>query len=149
MKKLFITALMLPISVASIAFYGVNAQNTVPKSENAENSNLTEKEQAKLDKELEGRVAGPARSCIQLRDQRNFKAISDDVLIFSSSKNAKTIYVNKPRNGCHGAKRHSLTYQRPDTALCNGNIASVVDFQANITVSSCAFSKFVPYTKTK
>lgn len=143
MKKLFITALMLPISVASIAFYGVNAQNTV-----AENSTLTEKEQAKLDKELEGRVAGPARSCIQLRDQKNYRAISDDVLIFSSSRNAKTIYVNRPQNGCRGAKRDTLTYQRPDTALCHGNIASVVDFQANITVSSCALGKFIPYTKT-
>ncbi len=142
MKMNIAGAIILPVSLASVALLSANAQD----SDNSQ-LELTKKEQANLDKELEGRVAGPAISCIQLRDQKNYRAISDDILIFSSSKNAKTIYVNKPRNGCHGAKRDALTYQRPDTALCHGNVASVVDFRANVTISSCALGKFVPYTK--
>ncbi len=148
MKKLFITALMLPISVASIAFYGVNAQNTVPKSVNAENSNLSEKEQAKLDKALAGRTSGPAQNCISRIQQRNLTYVNDDILIFGS-RNAKTIYVNKPVDGCPNAQRYALSYSRPGTSLCSGDIAQIVDVVAGSTLGSCAFSKFVPYTKTK
>lgn len=141
MKKLFITALMLPISVASIAFYSVNAQNTVE-----EDSNLSEKEQAKLDKALEGRTAGPAKNCISRTQQRNLTYVNDDILIFGS-RNAKTIYVNKPSGGCPNAQRYALSYSRPGTALCSGDIAQIVDVVAGSTLGSCSFSKFVPYTK--
>lgn len=143
MKKLFITALMLPISVASIAFYGVNAQNT----ENG-NSDLTEKEQKVLDKALAGRTQGPATSCINRTQQRRLTYVNDDILIFGR-KNAKTIFVNKPAGGCHGAKRHALVYSRPSTSLCHGDIARVEDLISRTTVSSCAFGKFIPYTKSE
>lgn len=143
MKLNIAGAVLLPITLASIALLTANAQDS-----DLGQLDLTEKEQAKLDKELEGRVAGPAKSCIQLRDQEVYRAISDEILIFSATRNSKTIYVNMPHNGCPGAKRDALQYKRPDTALCHGNSATVFDFRANVLVSSCAFGKFVPYTKT-
>ncbi len=142
MKKLFITVLILPISLASIAIYGVNAQEEAAPE-------LTEKQQAELDKALEGRTAGPAKSCIQRTEQRHFTVISDDIFIYSASRNNGTIYVNKPPRGCFGAEKHILVYERPDFPLCHGEIITVLDRYANTFVSSCTFGKFIPYTKDK
>ena len=142
MKKLFITALILPITFVSITFYGVNAQDEAAPE-------LTEKQQAALDKALEGRTAGPAKSCIQRTEQRNFTVISDDIFIYSASRNNGTIYVNKPIGTCAGAENHILVYERPDFPLCHGEIITVLDRYANTFVSSCAFGKFIPYTKDK
>ncbi len=108
---------------------------------------LTEKQQTKLDKRLEGRTAGEARSCINHSDQRQMTVISDDILIFGSSRNAKTIYVNKPYLGCRNADRNILTYSRPTSSLCKGEIVQLIDNGSGMTMGSCAFGEFVPYTK--
>ncbi|WP_417592616.1 hypothetical protein [Parasphingorhabdus sp.] len=108
---------------------------------------LTEKQQAMLDKRLEGRTAGEPKSCISSNDQRNMTVISDDLLLFSSSRNAKTIYVNKPYGGCRNADRNILVYRRSTAALCRGDIIQLVDNASGMTVGSCAFGEFVPYTK--
>ena len=108
---------------------------------------LTEKQQIMLDKRLEGRTAGEAKSCISGNDQRNMTVISDDILLFSSSRNAKTIYVNKPYGGCHNADRNILVYRRSSAALCRGEIVQLVDNLSGMTMGSCAFGDFVPYTK--
>lgn len=108
---------------------------------------LTEKQQAMLDKRLEGRTAGEGKSCISGNDQRNMTVISDDILLFSSSRNAKTIYVNKPYGGCRNADRNILVYRRSTAALCRGDIIQLVDNTSGMTVGSCAFGEFVPYTR--
>ena len=112
-----------------------------------ERTGLTEKEQAKLDSRLEGRTAGEARSCINRNDQRNMTVISDEILIFSSSRNAKTIYVNKPFLGCRNAERSILSYSRPTSALCQGEAITLTDSASQMPMGSCAFGEFVPYTK--
>lgn len=109
---------------------------------------LTDKEQAKFDKRTEGRTAGKPLSCIPNHAQRNMTVISDEVLIFSSNRNAKTIYVNKPYGGCRDADRNILVYSRPTSSLCSGEIVQVVDNTIGGAIDSCAFGKFVPYTKT-
>ena len=108
---------------------------------------LNEKQQAKLDQRLEGRTAGEPRSCIYSAAQRNMTVISDDVLIFGSSRNAKTIYVNKPYGGCRNADRNILSYSRPTGALCKGEAITLVDNGTGMSMGSCAFGEFVPYTK--
>ncbi len=108
---------------------------------------LTEKQQVQLDKRLEGRTAGEAKSCINGHDQRQMTVISDDILIFSSSRNAKTIYVNKPYGGCRNADRDILSYSRSGSSLCRGDIINVIDRASRMPMGSCAFSEFVPYTK--
>jgi len=112
-----------------------------------EKIDLTEKQQTKLDKRLEGRTVGDPVSCIALRDQKNMTVISDDVLLFSSSSHAKTIYVNKPYKGCRNADRLVMVYDRPTTQLCRGEIVQLVDNTTGVNVGSCAFSEFTPYTK--
>lgn len=113
-----------------------------------ENVKLTEKEQIKLDNRLAGRTAGKPQSCIPLHAQRSMTIISDDILIFGTRRNAKTIYVNKPYGGCRNADRNILSYSRPTSSLCSGEIVQVVDNGFGGVVDSCSFGKFVPYTKT-
>ena len=110
-------------------------------------SELTEKQQVKLDQRLEGRTAGETRSCINRHDQREMTVISDDILIFGSSRNAKTIYVNKPYGGCPDADRNILSYSRPTSSLCKGEIVNLIDNASGISMGSCAFGEFVAYTK--
>ncbi|WP_339694246.1 hypothetical protein [uncultured Parasphingorhabdus sp.] len=112
-----------------------------------EKPQLTEKQQKMLDKRLEGRTAGEPKSCISGNDQRNMTVISDDILLFSSSRNARTIYVNKPYGGCHRADRNILVYRRSTSSLCRGEIIQLVDNASGMTMGSCAFGDFVPYTK--
>ena len=108
---------------------------------------LTEKQQTRLDKRLEGRTAGEAKSCINRNDQREMTVISDDILIFGSSRNARTIYVNKPYGGCNNADRNILAYSRPTSSLCKGEIVQMIDNLSGMTMGSCAFGEFVAYTK--
>lgn len=112
-----------------------------------EQINLTEKEQTKLDKRLDGRTAGKPKSCISAHDQRQMTVISDDILIFGSRRNAKTIYVNKPYRGCRNADRNILSYRRTTSSLCRGEIVDLIDNSSGMSMGSCAFGEFVPYTK--
>ncbi len=112
-----------------------------------ENIELTEKQQTKLDQRLEGRTAGKAQSCITSNDQREMTVISDDILIFGSRRNARTIYVNKPYGGCRNADRNILSYSRPTSSLCKGEIIQLIDSSTRMSMGSCAFGEFVPYTK--
>ena len=108
---------------------------------------LNDDQQAKLDQRLEGRTAGEPRSCIGFNDQREMKVISDDILIFGSSRNAKTIYVNKPYGGCYNADRNVLSYSRPTASLCKGEAITLIDSSTRMAIGSCSFGEFVPYTK--
>lgn len=108
---------------------------------------LTEKQQTELDQRLEGRTAGEAQSCITANDQREMTVISDDILIFGSRRNARTIYVNNPPGGCRNADRSILSYSRPTSSLCQGDAIDLIDSGTGMSTGSCAFGEFVPYTK--
>ena len=108
---------------------------------------LTEKQQMELDNRLEGRTEGKAQSCIGANDQSEMTVISDDILIFGSSRNARTIYVNKPYGGCRNADRSILSYKRPTSSLCKGEAIDLIDSSTRMSMGSCAFGEFVPYTK--
>lgn len=112
-----------------------------------EKPELSAEQQAKLDQHLAGRTAGEPRSCINANDQRNMTVISDDILIFGSSRNARTVYVNKPYGGCRNADRSILSYSRPTSSLCKGEAITLTDSASRMPMGSCAFGDFVPYTK--
>jgi hypothetical protein len=113
----------------------------------AEKAELTEKQQTELDMRLAGRTAGEPQSCINRNDQREMTVISDDILIFGSRRNARTIYVNKPPGGCRNADRNILSYSRSTSALCQGEAITLIDSSTRMSMGSCAFGEFVPYTK--
>lgn len=120
---------------------------TAAPAYSAQPTELTAKQQAKYDRLLAGRTAGEAKSCISIYDQRQLTIVSDDVLIFSANRNAKTVYVNKPYGGCNNADRNILVYDRTTPTLCAGDIVQLVDRDIGGALNSCAFGEFIPYTK--
>ncbi len=108
---------------------------------------LNEKDQSKFEKAIEGRTAGEPLKCIGRTQQNNLRVIGDKYLVYGSSRNAKTIYVNEPYGGCQDADRHTLVTRRFTSNLCSGEIAEVVDSTTGTFRGSCSFGDFVPYTK--
>ena len=110
---------------------------------------ISEKDQAKFDKLVDGRTAGEPVSCISRVDQSKMTAIGDKYLVYRRSSNPKTIYVNEPYGGCRNANHYALVTRRFSSQLCRGEIAQVKDLTSGMFVDSCSFSDFVPYTKTE
>ena len=131
--------LIAPVILGALAAPAISNAAGEPK--------LTERQQAKLDAMLKGRVAGEPQACIQRVDKADMTTISDGVFVFASSRNAKTIYVNKPAYGCHGAKTDALVTRPFSTSYCRGEIVQVVDLQNGVHRGSCAWGDFIPYTK--
>ncbi len=109
---------------------------------------LSDKQQAKFEKKIAGRVSGEPVSCISRIDQKNMTVIGDKYLIYQRSSNPRTIYVNEPYGGCRNVDRGALVTRSSHPSLCRGEIAEVQDLTTGIHYDSCAFGDFVPYTKT-
>ena len=86
-------------------------------------------------------------SCISRIDQTKMTVVGDKYLIYQRSSNPKTIYVNEPYGGCRNAEHNTLVTRRIGSRLCSGEIAEVTDLSTGVHYDSCAFGRFVPYTK--
>jgi len=117
-------------------------------SEKADDIQLTDRQQKKLDARLAGRTPGKPVSCISRFDRKSMTVISDDVILFGKSRNSKTIYVNKPYLGCNGAEDNTLVMRSFSGQICKGEIVRVQDLVSRSFRGSCSWSQFVPYTKT-
>jgi hypothetical protein len=109
----------------------------------------TPKAQKELAEALAGRVPGPPQHCIRNYRTNNMQVIDDYTILFEEGR---TIYLQKPLNGCFGIGNHSRTLvTRPfgTTDLCEGDINKLVDLTAGIQGGACVFGPFVPYTKPK
>jgi hypothetical protein len=104
---------------------------------------LTAKQQAALDKALEGKVAGKPQSCISLTQRADLQIISDDLLLY---KAGRTVYLNRVNGSCSGLSfGRTLVTNVWGSQLCRGDIARVADLQAGMITGSCALGDFVPY----
>ncbi len=106
-----------------------------------------EKESARLEKELAGKVAGKSKSCIYDRNIGGPESYGDDVLLFRVNRNL--VYVNKTIGSCPrvGAAGSGLVIQRYSSDLCRGDSARSVDFQTGFFNGACALGDFVPYRR--
>lgn len=102
-----------------------------------------------LAKELAGRTAGPATRCVPYFRVNDMKIIDDGTIIFGKGK---TVYLQQPVGGCPGLRiggNSLVSRQFATNRMCQGDINEVVDVRNGITVGSCVFVDFVPYTKAK
>jgi hypothetical protein len=109
----------------------------------------TPKAEKELAEALAGRVPGPPQRCIRNYRTTNMQVIDDYTLLFEEGR---TVYLQKPINGCFGLGNHSRTLvTRPfgTTDLCEGDINKLVDLTAGIQGGACVFGPFMPYTKPK
>jgi hypothetical protein len=78
----------------------------------------TPEAQTMLAQSLEGRVqSGPAVSCVSQRDLRGTRSVGESAIIFGGQ--SKTVYVNRPPNGCpviDSGRRSGLKAPAPNCA---------------------------------
>ena len=103
--------------------------------------------QQKLNQLLAGRTAGVPVDCIQLFPTNRSTTIDRQTVVYEV---AGTRYVARFDQGCPELREDRILITRtPNTQLCRGDIAEIVDNTApNIPFGSCTFDGFVPYRKS-
>lgn len=120
----------------------VSACTTSPPSPAAQAR--MDREEAKLAKALDGKVAGKPVSCITLRDVDSMQVYGERTLVYRM--NSKLSYRNDPYGGCPGLNNsRTLITRTPTGQLCRGDIARVADLAAGFEMGSCALGDFIPY----
>lgn len=103
---------------------------------------------AKLQKTLAGKVAGPPISCLPSFRSTDMIRVGDDVAVFRDGRNR--VYVNRLHGSCSGLGNPNYTLVTKtvsSSSVCRGDIARIVDLPTGMTVGSCSFGDFVPYTR--
>src|SRR5215213_4961734 len=109
----------------------------------------TAAKQRQFDQLLAGKVAGPPVSCLPTFRQDDMVVIDDRTIAFRQG--SSRTYVNHMQGGCSnlGGGYALVTRTFGGGQLCRGDIAQVVDLTNRITVGSCVFGDFVPYTRPR
>ncbi len=97
---------------------------------------------------IAGKVAGPPVSCLPTYNANDMIVIDEQTVAFRVSGN--NVYIAHFPGGCNNLGRPPytmLTKQIGPTGLCRGDIAQIIDPVNRITVGSCTFGDFTPYTK--
>ena len=98
----------------------------------------------RLEKMLEGRIAGEPQSCI-----RNFP--TDDLTIIDGTalvyKVGGTLYVNIPRNAEDVDHWDTLVTRTSTSQLCRQDIVTTVDLPSGMYTGNIMLGDFVPYRR--
>jgi hypothetical protein len=98
---------------------------------------------------LAGKVAGPPVSCLPSYNANDMVVIDERTVAFKRGSNQ--VYVNHMQGGCSnlGGGYALVTKTFGGSGLCRGDVAQVVDIRNRMTVGSCAFGEFIPYTRPR
>jgi hypothetical protein len=103
--------------------------------------------EARLAKELEGRVAGEPVDCINLRNVRSSRIIDDTAIVYEVGS---TLYVNRPRGGAESLDRWDTMVTRPfGSRLCSIDTIKLVDPTSWMLTGIVFLGDFVPYKKAR
>ena len=110
------------------------------------------KSQARYEQLIAGKVAGAPMNCLpSYLSANDMTVIDDSTIIFGRGALSGPVYVAHMRSPCSGLRGPGpnalVTRQVGASGLCSGDIATVQDTMAHITVGSCSFGDFVPYTR--
>jgi hypothetical protein len=98
---------------------------------------------------LAGKVAQAPVSCVPSYRANDMIRIDEQTIAFRDGGNR--VYVAHMRGACSnltsGGSYALVTKSFGSGGLCSGDIARVVDTANHVTVGSCAFGDFIPYTK--
>lgn len=104
--------------------------------------------EAKLAKEIAGRVPGKPVSCIYSRDIRSTRIIDGTAIVYEM--NGNLLYVNRPPSGASFLRSGDALVTRTSTSqLCNVDIVRLYDTGARFERGSVGLGQFVPYKKVK
>jgi hypothetical protein len=137
------------MNIRTAAAIAVGAALLVPSAATIAKPEHSAKSTEALAKALAGRTAGPATRCVPDFRTSDMKIIDDGTIIFGQGK---TVYLQKPVGGCPGlgiGGNSLVARQFATNRMCQGDINEVVDVRNGITIGSCVFEDFVPYTRVK
>lgn len=107
---------------------------------------LTEKQAARLESALNGKVAGEPVSCVSRYPGSSLTAISESVLLYRVS--GRLIYRNDLNGSCTGLGRGDTLIIRPTgvgSQYCRGDIVRSADLVTRSITGGCALGSFTPY----
>jgi len=102
-----------------------------------------------LAKALAGRTAGTPMRCVPDFRSSDMTVSDDGTILFGQGR---TVYLQKPVGGCPGlgvGGNSLVARQFATNRMCDGDLNEVVDVRNGITIGSCVFEPFVPYTRAK
>lgn len=97
---------------------------------------------------IAGKTAGPTVSCLPTYNANDMIVIDEQTVAFRQGGNR--VYVAHMPGGCNNLGRPPyvmVTRQFGTAQLCRGDIARIVDTTNGITVGSCVFGDFTPYSR--
>ncbi|MDR7155284.1 hypothetical protein J2W40_002106 [Sphingobium xenophagum] len=105
---------------------------------------LTEKQAAKLEKALEGKVAGEKIACINRERHTNLTVISNNVLLYRVNK--RLIYKTELIGSCNGLTYGDTMIVRSfGSQLCRGDMTMTANLLTGMASGACALGDFTPY----
>ena len=101
--------------------------------------------EAKLAKEIEGRVAGEPVDCVNLRNIRSSRIIDGTAIVYDAGS---TIYVNRPRAGAESLNDWDVMVNKVySSRLCSIDVVQTYDSGSRFWTGNVFLGEFVPYRK--
>lgn len=99
----------------------------------------------KLEKILEGRVAGEARNCIPLHSVNSSQIIDNTAIIYRAGR---TIWVNRPASGANSLDSGATMVTKTHSSqLCSIDTVQLVDASSRSWRGFVNLGEFVPYRR--
>ncbi|HEX8466491.1 MAG TPA: hypothetical protein VF620_01650 [Allosphingosinicella sp.] len=103
--------------------------------------------EAKLAREIEGRVAGEPVRCLPFHRISSSRIIDDTAIVYDAGS---TIYVNRPRAGRESLDRWDTLVTRTfGSQLCSTDVVQLYDAGSRMQTGFVFLGEFVPYRKPK
>ncbi len=99
----------------------------------------------RLEKLLEGRVAGQPTTCISMSDTRDLEILDGVALVYRSGS---TLYVNRPKNPEDIDSADILVIRPTGSQLCRLDMVQTVDRVGHFQTGFINLGDFVPYRRT-
>lgn len=114
----------------------------------AVNEPRTAKAELKLQKALQGKVAGAPVKCLRSTRTGDMTIVDDNSILFRDGRNR--VYRNDPLGGCSpmGRGGYALVTHPVTGEMCRGDIVQVVDLSSRMLAGSCSLGDFIPYQAT-
>jgi hypothetical protein len=103
--------------------------------------------EAQLSRAVEGRLAGAAVDCINLRPSGSHQIVEDSAIVY---RTGSTLYVNRPRFGAQSLNAMDALVTRTfSSRLCSGDVVEVVDPTTGVLRGLVFLGEFVPYKRAR
>ena len=104
--------------------------------------------QVRLERALEGRVAGEPVDCISMHNVKSSKIIDGTAILYETI--GGTVYVNRPTNGAESLRRNdSLVTDTRSSRLCSIDVVRLYDSSARFQTGVVFLGDFVPYRRVR